>query len=95
MASVVVVWRLSIACQICMCSLGDIIATCFTEKLAGACKDVLPAEMGLPAEYLSFFRIWLSACLQRAQAHALNQVAGRALVGGRRDWNLPSECYID
>eukprot|EP00850_Spirogloea_muscicola_P010585 SM000063S19975 [mRNA] locus=s63:66832:67464:+ [translate_table: standard] len=52
--------------------------------------DVFPAEMGLPAAYLSLLRRRVSACLQRAQANALHQKAGRALVGGRRASYLPS-----
>eukprot|EP00850_Spirogloea_muscicola_P002247 SM000008S22336 [mRNA] locus=s8:1149406:1151199:+ [translate_table: standard] len=53
-------------------------------------KDMLPAQMGMPAVYLSFFQRRVSACLQRAQAHALHQKAGRALAGRSRACRLPS-----
>eukprot|EP00850_Spirogloea_muscicola_P011007 SM000066S20482 [mRNA] locus=s66:492462:502032:- [translate_table: standard] len=53
-------------------------------------EDMLPAQMGMPAAYLSFLRRRVSACLQRAQAHALHQKAGRALAGSSRACRLPS-----
>eukprot|EP00850_Spirogloea_muscicola_P015785 SM000124S25917 [mRNA] locus=s124:37205:38722:+ [translate_table: standard] len=53
-------------------------------------EDMLPAQMGMPAAYLSFLQRRVSACLQRAQAHALHQKAGRALAGSSRACRLPS-----
>eukprot|EP00850_Spirogloea_muscicola_P005584 SM000025S08479 [mRNA] locus=s25:949777:954042:- [translate_table: standard] len=56
-------------------------------------RDVFVAEMGSPAAYLSLLRRRVSACLQRAQANALHQKAGRALVGGRRAPFLASSIH--
>eukprot|EP00850_Spirogloea_muscicola_P009951 SM000057S18381 [mRNA] locus=s57:217778:218536:- [translate_table: standard] len=53
-------------------------------------EDMLPAQMGMPAAYLSFLRRRVSTCLQRAQAYALHQKAGRALAAGTRASQLPS-----
>eukprot|EP00850_Spirogloea_muscicola_P001378 SM000005S17175 [mRNA] locus=s5:537974:538360:- [translate_table: standard] len=53
-------------------------------------EDMLPAQMGMPAACLSFLRRQVSACLQRAQAHALHQKAGRASAGSSRACRLPS-----
>eukprot|EP00850_Spirogloea_muscicola_P001003 SM000003S11248 [mRNA] locus=s3:1723598:1729805:+ [translate_table: standard] len=53
-------------------------------------EDMLPTQMGMPAAYLSFLRRLVSTCLQRAQAYALHQKAGRALAAGTRASQLPS-----
>eukprot|EP00850_Spirogloea_muscicola_P011275 SM000069S20712 [mRNA] locus=s69:457489:458121:- [translate_table: standard] len=53
-------------------------------------EDMLPAQMGMPAAYLSFLRRRVSTCLQRSQAYALHQKAGRALAAGTRASQLPS-----
>eukprot|EP00850_Spirogloea_muscicola_P023528 SM000364S13663 [mRNA] locus=s364:50699:52272:+ [translate_table: standard] len=53
-------------------------------------EDMLPAQMDMPAAYLSFLQRRLSACLQRAQDHALHYKAGRALAGSSRACRLPS-----
>eukprot|EP00850_Spirogloea_muscicola_P008597 SM000046S16378 [mRNA] locus=s46:256832:262413:- [translate_table: standard] len=52
-------------------------------------EDMLPAQMGMPAAYVSFLRRRVSTCLQRAQAYALHQKAGRALAAGTRASQLP------